>query len=826
MGLSVLPINAYSLSLPKPLAMSVLSFKGEEALSKLYRFEITFTSPLAGIEVATILGQWATFAISAMDVENIRYNKWVSPESPDLLRKPTVRKFYGVITAFDEFHTSADETRYCVVLEPQIAELDREIVSRLFQNMSVPDVIESILRRTLKDHWRYRFTLRATYAPREYITQYAESTLAFIQRLCAEEGIWFRFEESSLREVVVFGDDIDAYARNQLEVLYEEHKGMASASESIRSLDRHRQQVIKTVKVDDYNHRAVGLPLLAEAAAAGDDRTTAGTDYRWGEHHRTPAEGQRLARLRHEMHLTGQQIFHGKGNALAMAAGEVVRLKDRRLDDARYGLLMTRITHEARRDLAYTNEFWAIAAEQVYRSPIDPNKQPKISGVLPARVESKLKGDRYADLDKKGCYRVKMPFDLDSWSPGGSSRPVRMARTYAGDTYGQHFPLIDGTEVALIFTDGNPDRPIILGALHDNYRDDPVTVKNYTRNILRTAGKNELRMEDRRDREHVHLSSPHQASELNLGHMVDGQDKPRGQGAELRTDGHAALRAAKGILVSADAQAEAKGQQLDMHAAQSLLERGLQQMEALAQAAKVAKAAGADYEAQRVFLSETLSDLHKAGILLSAPEGIALASGAHLQLTAAQNLIATAGGHADIGVLKRLTVAAGESVSLFAQKLGMTFFAGKGKVAIEAQSDEMALKADSHMTITSVKGRVTIEAKEELLLKCGGSYLRMSATGIEDGTLGEREMKAASHGRAGPSSLGESMNASEQALFREKFVVCWPFNEEPLRGRKLALVREDGSVIGSAADGEGKSDQQKSISVDGLRLRIEPDHTA
>ncbi|MGT2491018.1 DUF2345 domain-containing protein [Cupriavidus basilensis] len=89
-----------------------------------------------------------------------------------------------------------------------------------------------------------------------------------------------------------------------------------------------------------------------------------------------------------------------------------------------------------------------------------------------------------------------------------------------------------------------------------------------------------------------------------------------------------------------------------------------------------------------------------------------------------------------MSVLKRFTVAAGERVSLFAQKLGIKLFAAKGKVEIQAQSDEMRLLSDKNMTISSANGRVVIEAREELLLKCGGSYLRLSSTGIEDGTRG------------------------------------------------------------------------------------------
>jgi type VI secretion system secreted protein VgrG len=305
--------------------------------------------------------------------------------------------------------------------------------------------------------------------------------------------------------------------------------------------------------------------------------------------------------------------------------------------------------------------------------------------------------------------------------------------------------------------------------------------------------------------------------------MVDSARKKRGEGYELRTSGYGAIRAGKGMFISADDQPAASGQQLEMSAAQGLLEQALQQMQALAEAANVAQAVAADYEKQKALLEGTLKDLKKSGILVSAPAGIALASGEHLQLSAAANLIATAGGNADIGVIKRFTVAAGEAISLYAQRLGMKIFAAKGKVEIQAQSDEMRLLADQNMTITSVNGRVTIEAKEELLLKCGGSYFRMSSTGIEDGTRGDRQFKSASFSRQGPSSLSESMNTWKHAKFDEQFALKWPFDNTPVTNRAFSIVREDGSVIKGVTDSAGLTGLQKSLFVDGVRLRIDPE---
>ncbi|WP_200813831.1 type VI secretion system Vgr family protein, partial [Mycobacterium avium] len=109
-------------------------------------------------------------------------------------------------------------------------------------------------------------------------------------------------------------------------------------------------------------------------------------------------------------------------------------------------------------------------------------------------------------------------------------------------------PLIAGTEVAIAFEQGDPDRPYIAHALHDSRREDHVTLRNYKRNVLRTPANNKLRMDDTRGQEHVKLSTEYGGkSQLNLGHLVDAERKKRGEGFELRSDGWGSIRGGKGV---------------------------------------------------------------------------------------------------------------------------------------------------------------------------------------------------------------------------------------------------------------------------------------
>jgi Rhs element Vgr protein len=221
--------------------------------------------------------------------------------------------------------------------------------------------------------------------------------------------------------------------------------------------------------------------------------------------------------------------------------------------------------------------------------------------------------------------------------------------------------------------------------------------------------------------------------------------------------------------------------------------------------ATAAQAIAADYDRQKALLDDTLTELKKAGILVSAPAGMALASGADLQLSAAENLIATSGGNADFSILKRFTVAIGELISVLARKMGIKLFAAKGKVEIEAQSGEMRLLTDKNMTINSASGRVVIEVKDELPFKCGGSHLRISSTGIEDGTRGERTIKSCAFSRQGPSSLAQEINIWKHANFHDANVIRNAFRGEPLANTRVDILCGDGARLKRMTDSAGKT---------------------
>jgi len=714
--------------------LSVVSFEAVEALGEPYRITIQLTHPQQ-LDRADYLGRDASFSIAAG------------------LHAPRI--FAGCITHFNKLKQTHDFHSYEFVIEPLVARLRLTKASRVFQKQTAPQIIEAILRRHDFNGNQFQFKTRRTYPEHAFRLQYQLSDWDFIHLLMQQEGLYSYFTPGKFGDIIVFGDDIDHYIyKPELKVPYRETAGLEANTETVFSLQTQSQTVPASYRVADYHPADAWERFKEEANIARADKTTYGQPYVYGSHHLNQKDAKWEAQLRHEAAIARQIVYTGESNILELRPARILRM-DQSLPDAPNGQVIVSVTHSGARDAAYKNTYTAIPSDRRFRLQLDEANWPKIAGTLSARVTSPGKYP-HAYITKHGHYTVRFDLDFDEWNPGGESVPLRLAKPFAGaNETGFHFPIIDGTEAAIAFMDGNPNKPYIAHLHHNSRQPDHITTENrwLSRNVIRTQSNNKLRMEDWKGQEHIKLATEHGKSQLNLGHLVDSQRKERGQGVELRTDNHAAIRGGKGVFINADAQPGAQGQQLDMQEAITQLEAALELAQGLAETVKAAQAHAADHEQQRQQLEDTFRQLKRAGILMSAPAGIALVSGGDLQLSAAHHVSATAGGNADISVMKKFTVAAGEAISLFAQKLGMKLFAAKGKIEIQAQSDDMTLTADKNVMMTSANGRLDISAKEEIILKAGGSYIRITPLGIEEGTLGDRKWKAASHRREGPASL-------------------------------------------------------------------------
>ena len=799
--------------------VDVLTFTGHEQLSSPFRYDIQFTSSDKAIAPESVLMQDGAFSLTAPPVQGMPV-------------QTALRTLHGVITGFKHLSSSQDEARYEVRLEPRMALLTRSRQNAIYQNQTVPQIVEKILRERHQMRGQdFVFNLKSEYPAREQVMQYGEDDLTFVSRLLSEVGIWFRFAtDARLKiEVIEFYDDQSGYERGLTLPLRHPSGLFDGETEAVWGLNTAYSVVEKNVTTRDYNYRTATAEMMTEQHdATGGDNTTYGEAYHYADNFlqkgdKEAAEsGAFYARIRHERYLNEQAILKGQSTSSLLMPGLEIRVQG---DDApavfRKGVLITGVTASAARDRSYELTFTAIPYSERYgyRPALIP--RPVMAGTLPARVTSTVKNDIYAHIDKDGRYRVNLDFDRDAWKPGYESLWVRQSRPYAGDPYGLHLPLLAGTEVSIAFEEGNPDRPYIAGVKHDSAHTDHVTIQNYKRNVLRTPANNKIRLDDERGKEHIKVSTEYGGkSQLNLGHLVDAGKQQRGEGFELRTDMWGAVRAKKGIFISADAQDKAQGQVLDMTDALAQLREAQSLVEALCSATEVAKAELADLQTQKVMMSEALEELKKSAMLLSAPEGIAQVTPKSLQLSAGENIISTSGKNSDFSVLKKFTVAAGETVSLFAQKLGIKIFAGKGKVEIQAQGDEMLLDALKDIRISSSEGRILISAKNEIILTSGGGYIRIGDGTVECAAPDKIIERGAVWQKFSGQSISQAMQQWDSADFAVTPEILWQQTGKPAKNQKVQVTRGDGSVVEMTTDEQGRLPIQSGLFVESIKIDL------
>lgn len=715
--------------------LDVLAFEGDEALSQPFRYRIEFTSADHAISKEMMLMKAASLTLQAPVAQGFGIN----------VQQP-VRVIQGVVTGFERLSTSRDETHYALTLQPRLALLNRSHQNAIYQDQSVPQIVEKILRERHGLRGQdFLFSLTKTYPRREQVMQYGEDDLRFITRLLGEVGIWFRFTADTRLHIDVaeFCDSQQGYEKG-LTLPSVPPSGQQSAGvDAVWEMACRHRVVEQQVSTRDYNYREATADMNAQVDVTRGETTTFGEAYHWGDNyltagnvhdrHPAPESGAFYARLRHERYLNGQTRMQATTSCPTLCPGQVLKVTggEEVAGEFADGVLVTAMHSHARRDADFAVEFAGIPDSPDVGYRPEPGARPVMAGTLPARVTSTRENDTYGHIDKHGRYRVNMLFDRARWETGFESLWVRQSRPYAGDTYGLHLPLLAGTEVAIGFEDGNPDRPYIAGVLHDSAHGDHVTIRNDKRNVLRTPANNKIRLDDERGKEHIKVSTEYGGkSQLNLGHLVDSDRQPRGEGFELRTDSWGAIRAQKGIFISADgqAQAQAQGQVLAMEPAVSLLKGAVNQVTEWGSITQTHHNVIPDTGPLSA-LTTGASDLKQPTLLMSAPQGIAAVTPETTLLHSGNGLYLQSLGEVNITTAQRCSLNASQAISLLAQQEGMRLVSAKGPLQVESHGDILSLTALKDITVQSTQGHLQLTAKNGITLGCGGAYIRLTPQG-------------------------------------------------------------------------------------------------
>jgi type VI secretion system VgrG family protein len=474
---------------------------GIDEISRLFRFEIEALSDDPGLSDSDLLGRSATLAIGRQD---------------------ETAEIHGMITQVDQGPaTERGQYAYTVILMPRLHLLAMSRQNQIHGttgDVSAVDVITAELTaESLKGPGAalagrmaatdFEMRLSASYPQRDHIVQYDETDLDFICRLAEAQGIFFFFDHASGKDKVVFGDSGVAFtpAAGHESIPYRRVSGLAGFSlESVRDFRRHARPLPTKVILRDYNYRLPHVSLTAEATV---DSGGHGVVVEYGNHFRTPDEGNRLARIRAEEIKARGVVFTGESDCVALSAGRLFSLTDHFRDDFNTRYVITKITHSATMaqpglseiaggelETSYSNTFECIASDVAFR-PERRTPKPQMAGLANATVDAEGSGTR-AEIDDQGRYKVRQSFDLREEADGKASQYVRKAEPYGGANSGMHMPLLKGTEVILACVNGDPDRPIIVGAVPNPRNKSVITQREQTSNRLRTTAGIVLQMDD------------------------------------------------------------------------------------------------------------------------------------------------------------------------------------------------------------------------------------------------------------------------------------------------------------------------------------------
>ncbi len=460
------------------------SMVGEERISELYRFHLAMISEDRQIDFAKLVGKTATVTL-------------IHADKGDSF-------FQGYIARFVQAGSDERYTTYLAELVPWLWMLTLESDCRIYQNQSVPDIIKSVFDDLgFRD---YRDSLKKTYTAREYCVQYRETAFDFVSRLMEEEGIFYYFEHTETKHTMILGDDADAHkpCPDVEEISFGAAPGSRQYEDTITGCTIEEQLVTGKYATDDYNFETPTTQLFAKADGNKGKRRVYDYPGRYDKKNR----GEDIAKLRLEAFEVPVKLLRGESSCQGFDAGFHFTMADHVRKDANIKWVLWSVQHDAQLE-QYLNTFEAFPASAPFR-PAMVTPKPVIPGTQTAVVVGKAGEEMWTD--KYGRIKVKFHWDQDSEKNEKSSCWIRVAQNWAGKTWGAFFlPRLD-QEVVVTFLDGDPDRPLVTGAVYNAQQTVPYALPgNQTRSTVKSntskggGGFNELRFEDKAGSEEVYI---------------------------------------------------------------------------------------------------------------------------------------------------------------------------------------------------------------------------------------------------------------------------------------------------------------------------------
>jgi len=478
------------------------SFKGDEGLSRAFEYELSLICDSARIALKSMIGQQVSIEVELVDAEP--------------------RFINGLLTRFASLGSDGALDHYSATLSPWLSLLGHRVDTRIFQDCTVEEVVREVFAQ-YPEHARYRFELSGEQKRHTYLSQYRESDLSFVQRLLEQAGMFFYFEHSADAHTLVICDDSTSLAQipEQPQIRYHGNSVTETADAITRWCGSRQLQAGKlATQTFDYRQPRNRLPVTLHSVNEQGDVQRLEV-YDPGQYtHGTLDEGQAWLRTRIEALELRAKSFEGASNCRAMRPGYSFELLQPPNHDytprSEREFLVLSVACEGHnnyftdRPASYANTFRCVRKKIPFR-PQAITPRPTIHGPQTAIVVGPPGEEIFTD--ELGRVKVQFHWDRQGAFNEASSCWVRVAQTGASGGFGSiQIPRVED-EVVVVFLEGNPDRPLIIGSVYSSRNPPPWSLPAnktqsgvLTRSINGTGRTaNFLRFEDKAGAEQVSL---------------------------------------------------------------------------------------------------------------------------------------------------------------------------------------------------------------------------------------------------------------------------------------------------------------------------------
>ncbi|CAD6508335.1 hypothetical protein LMG28727_00141 [Paraburkholderia kirstenboschensis] len=767
-------------------ALVLRSIRGEEALSEIYTYLLDMVTPddldmladdAANLDLRDMIGNELTVSIQLEGISRSSGPVWARNIGSG------TREISGIVTSARFVGQQDRLSHYQFTLQPWIFLADQRSDYRIFQRKNVRDIIREVLQA-----YRYTCAWRTSriYPPLDYQVQYGETDFAFIQRLMQENGIYWFFEHTQTHHTMVFVDHVGAHRPADSEAYHTlayYPPGHKIDAEYIDAFDIAQTLQSGVWTTSDYDFKQPEANLAVRRVQPQETVDNDLARYEWPGDYTDPAEGAKLAQIRIEEIFARGERAEGRGSVRNVVCGTSFHLENHPYRKANREYMVIRAKLDA-------EETAQSSGSGVYRFRTAFTVQPATNVFRPARTVPKPRttGPQTAvvtgfdrnvvSTEPYGRVTLKFRWDRSSDRDANSSCWVRVMSPWAGNGHGSIGVPRVGTEVIVDFINGDPDRPFVIGQAYNANNMPPWPLQgNHVLSGMRSrslngGASNQFVADDTPGELQAQVTSDQANSRLVVGYNTrivpgEGRKQARGEGVEIATDAHGVIRANKGLLITTETRNGAEAPAKDMGETVQRLTQAREQHESLAGLAqqngaqdpdkdqsdvtKVIKAQNDEIRGAGGNNEGHFPELARPHLVLASPAGIETTSARSTHVASGEHIALTSGEHVSVSAGGRLLASIRNGIRLFCVKAGMNLIAAGGDIDLKALKDSVNILAK--LNITHTANRITITAKDEVVINGGGSYTRWQAGGIETGTNGSWVVHSASRSLSGPKNL-------------------------------------------------------------------------